>query len=91
MGAAIRTQLVIEDRSALSNQAASTSSRSIVDLDEIILGIDAIAAFIFGEQGSRRKIRYLVKTSHLPVFPVGRLLCARRSALLRWNNGHLQA
>jgi hypothetical protein len=55
--------------------------------DDILRGADEIAAFIFGERGSRRKIYYLAETSHLPVFRLGATLCARRSVLLRWIAG----
>jgi hypothetical protein len=55
--------------------------------DDLLRGADAIAEFIFGERGSRRKIYYLAETSHLPVFRLGAVLCARRSVLLRWISG----
>jgi hypothetical protein len=55
--------------------------------DDILRGADAIAAFIFGERGSRRKVYYLAETSHLPVFRLGSVLCARKSVLLRWISG----
>ena len=56
--------------------------------DDLLRGADAIAEFIFGkERGSRRKIYYLAETSHLPVFRLGAVLCARRSVLLRWIAG----
>jgi hypothetical protein len=55
--------------------------------DDLLRGADEIAEFIFGERGSRRKIYYLAETSHLPVFRLGAVLCARRSVLLRWISG----
>jgi hypothetical protein len=55
--------------------------------DDLLRGADAIAEFIFGARGSRRKIYYLAETSHLPVFRLGAVLCARRSVLLRWIAG----
>ena len=55
--------------------------------DDLLRGADAIAGFIFGSRGSRRKIYYLAETSHLPVFRLGSLLCARRSVLMRWIAG----
>jgi len=55
--------------------------------DDLLRGADEIAAFIFGERGSRRKIYYLAETSHLPVFRLGATLCARRSVLMRWITG----
>lgn len=55
--------------------------------DDLLEGADAIAAFIFGGRGSRRKIYYLAECSHLPVFRLGTQLCARKSVLLRWIAG----
>ena len=55
--------------------------------DDLLRGADAIAEFIFGARGSRRKIYYLAETSHLPVFRLGSVLCARRSVLMRWITG----
>ena len=55
--------------------------------DDMLRGADEIAAFIFGERGSRRKIYYLVECSRLPVFRLGSVLCARKSVLLGWISG----
>ncbi len=55
--------------------------------DDILRGADEIAEFIFGKRGGRRKIYYLAETSHLPVFRIGSVICARRSVLLRWIAG----
>ncbi len=55
--------------------------------DDLLRGADAIAEFIFGARGSRRKVYYLAETSHLPVFRLGATLCARRSVLMRWIAG----
>jgi hypothetical protein len=56
--------------------------------DDLLRGADEIAEFIFGERGkARRKVYYLAESSHLPVFRLGSLLCARRSVLLRWIAG----
>ncbi|MEJ0047148.1 MAG: hypothetical protein WDN04_14300 [Rhodospirillales bacterium] len=55
--------------------------------DDLLRGADEIAEFIFGKRGGRRKIYYLAETSHLPVFRLGAVLCARRSILLRWISG----
>ena len=68
-----------------TNTAPDTSSPELSD--DILEGADAIARFIFGERGSRRKIYYLVETSHLPVFRLGAVLCARKSVLMRWIEG----
>jgi hypothetical protein len=55
--------------------------------NDLLRGADEIAEFIFGARGSRRKVYYLAETSHLPVFLLGAVLCARRSVLLRWIAG----
>jgi hypothetical protein len=55
--------------------------------DDILRGADAIAEFIYGERGSRRKVYYLAECTHLPVFRLGSLLCARKSVLLGWISG----
>jgi hypothetical protein len=56
--------------------------------DDLLRGADSIAEFIFGPgKNGRRKVYYLAETSHLPVFRLGSLLCARRSVLLRWIAG----
>jgi hypothetical protein len=54
---------------------------------DLLKGADEIARFVFGDRGSRRKIYYLAETSHLPVFRLGAVLCARRSVLMRWIAG----
>jgi hypothetical protein len=55
--------------------------------DDILRGADEIAAFIYGERGSRRKVYYLAECSRLPVFRLGSVLCARKSVLLKWIAG----
>jgi hypothetical protein len=55
--------------------------------DDMLRGADEIAAFIFGERGSRRKVYYLAECARLPVFRLGSVLCARKSVLLRWISG----
>jgi hypothetical protein len=55
--------------------------------DDILRGADAIAEFIYGERGSRRKVYYLAGCSRLPVFRLGSVLCARKSVLLQWISG----
>ena len=55
--------------------------------NDLLRGTDEIAEFIFGKRGGRRKIYYLAETSHLPVFRLGAVLCARRSVLMRWIAG----
>ncbi len=55
--------------------------------DDLLRGADTIAEFIFGDKACRRKVYYLAETSHLPVFRLGAVLCARRSVLMRWISG----
>lgn len=54
---------------------------------DLLRGADAIAEYIFGDRACRRKVYYLAETSHLPVFRLGALLCARRSVLMGWISG----
>jgi len=51
---------------------------------DLLRGAGAIAEFLFGDAGERRKVYHLSETSNLPVFKLGALLCARRSTLLEW-------
>jgi len=51
---------------------------------DILRGADEIAHFLFGERQERRKVYHLVATSHLPVFKLGSMICARRSVLLKF-------
>jgi len=67
------------------NTAPNDTSHELAD--DLLRGADEIAEFIFGKRGGRRKIYYLAETSHLPVFRLGAVLCARRSVLLRWIAG----
>jgi hypothetical protein len=55
--------------------------------DDILRGAEEIARFIFGPQGNRRQVYYLVEYARLPVFRLGTALCARRSVLLGWIAG----
>jgi hypothetical protein len=51
---------------------------------DMLCGADEIARFLFGSQGSRRKVYYLAACTRIPVFRLGTKLCARRSVLLEW-------
>jgi hypothetical protein len=55
--------------------------------DDVLRGADAIAKFLFGEKGSRRKVYYLAQCTKIPIFRIGSVLCARRSVLLNWVAG----
>lgn len=52
--------------------------------DDLLSGADEIAKFLFGPDGSRRKVYYLAKHTRLPVFRFGAQLCARKSILMRY-------
>jgi len=60
----------------------STTPDSLAD--DLLRGADAIAAFMFGDSGNRKKIYYLAERKEIPVFRLGCELCARKSTLLRW-------
>jgi hypothetical protein len=52
--------------------------------DDLLCGADAIAKFLYGPKGSRRKIYYLRACTRVPLFRLGTKLCGRRSVLLAW-------
>lgn len=51
---------------------------------DMLRGAEEIAEFLYGDVEQRRKVYHLVATSHLPVFKLGSMICARKSILLRW-------
>jgi len=51
---------------------------------DMLRGADEIALYLYGNREERRKIYHLVRTSKLPVFKLGSMICARRSVLLKW-------
>jgi hypothetical protein len=67
------------------NTEASGVSQELAE--DLLRGAYEIAEFIFGARESRRKVYYLAETSHLPVFRLGSVLCARRSVLMNWIAG----
>jgi hypothetical protein len=52
--------------------------------DDLLREAEAISEFLFGDKAHRRRIYHLAKTSGLPIFKLGNVLCARRSALIEW-------
>jgi hypothetical protein len=52
--------------------------------DDLLIGADQIAEFLFGNARLRRKVYYLAETSRIPVFRLGSKLCARPSVLMAW-------
>lgn len=51
---------------------------------DMLRGADEIAYFLYGDRTLRRKVYHLVATSHIPVFKLGSMICARKSVLLKW-------
>jgi hypothetical protein len=51
---------------------------------DLLRGADEIAKFLYGDSAERRKVYHLAATSHLPVFKLGSMICARKSVLLKW-------
>jgi hypothetical protein len=52
--------------------------------NDILRGAEQIAAFLFGDRNQRRRIYWLVQNQSLPVFRIGRTICARQSTLSEW-------
>jgi hypothetical protein len=52
--------------------------------DDILRGAEEIAAYVYGDPGSRRKIYHLAETSRFPIFRLGSVLCARKSKIQAW-------
>jgi len=48
---------------------------------DLLFGAAAISQFVFGRKSERRKIYNLGETGALPLFRLGRVLCARRSSI----------
>jgi len=54
--------------------------------DDLLRGADAIALFVFGDAGQRRKVYYYAGEAkvRMPTFRMGNVICARKSKLLDW-------
>ena len=52
--------------------------------DDMLRGAEEIAFFLYGDRKCRRKVYHLAGTSHLPVFKLGSMICARKTVLLNW-------
>ncbi len=50
--------------------------------EDLLVGADAIADFLFGDPSKRRQVYHLAQTNQLPIFKLGAILCARCSTLL---------
>lgn len=51
---------------------------------DTLRGAAAIAEFLFGDPTLRRSIYHHIEHHRLPVFRIGRCICARRSSLSEW-------
>jgi hypothetical protein len=51
---------------------------------ELLEGAGALAVFLYGSFKERRKIYPLVKGQRLPIFRIGKKICARKSTLRAW-------
>ncbi len=51
---------------------------------DMLRGADEVAKFLYGSKAFRRKVYHLASTSHLPIFKLGSMICARKSVLLAW-------
>jgi hypothetical protein len=71
-------------------QALSGEEQAVL-ADDLLIGAEAIARFMFGENEAaedflrkkRRTIYWLADIGDLPVFRLGNMICARRSTLLK--------
>jgi hypothetical protein len=69
----------------MNQQMTNTGGEEFAN--DLLCGADEIAKFLFGPNGSRRKVYYLAACTRIPVFRLGTKLCARRSVLLGWIAG----
>lgn len=69
---------------ALLEEPQTTPSELASD---ILHGAAAIARFLYGNEGYRRRVYRLIGADNLPYFRIGRAICSRRSVLLSWANG----
>ena len=51
--------------------------------DDLLTGAREISLFIYGTEDDRRKVYYLSESGILPTFRMGRIICARRSSILK--------
>ena len=49
--------------------------------DDLLEGAEAIAQFLYGDIGKKKRVYYLAKQGELPVFRLGEVIHARKSAL----------
>ena len=51
---------------------------------DLLEGADQIAGFLYGDPKKRSKVYHLADNKKLPVFKIGKTICARKSTLLAW-------
>jgi hypothetical protein len=49
--------------------------------DDLLEGAEAIAQFLYGDTGKKKRVYYLVRHGELPVFRLGEVIHARKSVL----------
>jgi hypothetical protein len=49
--------------------------------DDLLVGAEAIAAFVYGDPRKKRRVFHFAANGELPIFRVGDLLHARKSVL----------
>jgi hypothetical protein len=59
--------------------------------DDLIVGADNLAEFVFGDKEKRRRIYHLNEAGKLPLFNLGPRLAGRRSTLTRFIEEQEQA
>ncbi len=52
--------------------------------NDLLRGAEAIAHYLFGDPGERRKVYHLAGSSNVPIFKLGSMICARKSVLRKW-------
>ena len=52
--------------------------------DDLLVGAAAIADYLYGDPTQRRKVYGLAESRALPLFHMGREICARKSTLQKW-------
>jgi hypothetical protein len=81
-----------EQVAAVAESPASTQSFPFIspstgpppDLSgDLLFGAAAIAEFLFGTEGERRKVYSLIDSGSIPVFRWGTTICARKSTILQ--------
>lgn len=75
---------MVEERTRAKPATGTLAQNRETLADDLLLGAEAIADFLFGDSGKRRQVYHLAQTNQLPIFKLGASLCARRSTLVTW-------